>query len=84
MTVEEYCEVVQVELKCTLVRVGRWTCRGSHVEVMHNGGLISEYGQGPTANDSVRDYAKMIAGKKIAIRAMSPDRREFIVPETLS
>lgn len=48
---------------------------------MRNGGLIGEHGNGATPDEALRAYAHAITGKRIAVDAMSNNRREFIVPK---
>lgn len=84
MTIEEYCGVIDVELKCIMRRPGDWYATASYVEVMDNGGLRGEYGDGKNPNEALRQYAMQLAGKRIAVKAKTKERREFNVPETLS
>ena len=83
MTIEEYCSVINVELVCTMLKPGVWHAKAKSVEVMDRGALRSEFGAGETPEKALRDYAKQIAGRRIAINAMSSTRREFDVPENV-
>jgi hypothetical protein len=57
----------------------RFTAEFDHVEVKDGPILSSEYGNGKTPDDAIKDYAKKISMKKIVVNAMGKNRREIDV-----
>lgn len=49
-------------------------------EVMENGCLIGEHGNGYSIDEALHDYAKSIQCKQIAINAYSDHRKEIMLP----
>lgn len=62
---------------------GRWSCSIPNSDIMEDGFLKSALGNGPTPEAAMKDYAEIIAGKRIAIHPTSIRRVEFQVPEHL-
>lgn len=62
----------------------RITCNFEDCEVMKNGCLSSEYGNGKTPIDALVDYISHLEGKRIVFDATGPARREFDVPKGFS
>ena len=52
-------------------------------EVMERGFLVSCYGDGSSPNEAIAAYAKELAGKRVAIDPMRPQRRNIDVPNDL-
>lgn len=52
----------------------------SNVEVMRRGMLASLSGDGNTPDEAAADYARQLAGKRIAVDAYTPKRVEIDVP----
>ena len=63
--------------------IARFYAHFKDVEIMDNGFLEGATGEGNTPKDAVKDYAKKIAGKRIAWRAYQKDRRNIVIPEKL-
>jgi hypothetical protein len=82
LTLNELADLIDVNI--SLLRyagqAGRWTCQFSGVEVMESGCLTSAFGNGSTPQEAMEDFAKNIKGKRIAIGAFTPRRREFNIP----
>jgi hypothetical protein len=85
MKLQEYCDVLGVQLNLTYYpnQKGRWTAQMEHSEVKTGNFLSSQYGEGKTPEEAMKDYARNIRGQHLVIGAYSDDRKEFIVPETL-
>lgn len=62
---------------------GRWSCSIRYAEVMERGMLGGLYGNGKTPEKAMADYARQIAGKRIAINAGTSRRKEYDVPADL-
>jgi hypothetical protein len=50
------------------------------VEVMDNGCLVGEYGNGASHEDAIDAYARKLRGRRIAVHAMYDDRRDIQCP----
>jgi hypothetical protein len=48
---------------------------------MESGCLGSICGRGSTPNEALSEYAKMIAGKRLAFGAYTDNRQEFDIPK---
>lgn len=57
-----------------------WAASFEGAEVMRNGCLVGEYGVGKDQRLAIADYARKLSGKRIAIDAFTPLRREIDVP----
>ena len=87
MTLLEYADVIEARLVIRY-RNGstpamRWYAYFDHAEVKERSMLVWMYGNGPTPDEAVADYAKQIAGQRLVFDAMGPGRKEFTVPTTL-
>lgn len=85
ITLEAFAEIIGQNITLTRYQgqKGRWCCQIDRAEVMLNGGLLGEHGNGTSPDAAMADYARLIAGKRIAINAMTKDRREYNVPAEL-
>ncbi len=61
----------------------RWSASFERGEIGERAVLIGAYGNGPTPEAAIAEYAKQIAGKRIVFAAMTDNRREFVMPEDL-
>ena len=50
-------------------------------EVMENGMLLSDHGNGNTINEALKDYANRISGKRLAFYATTQNRIEVVMPK---
>lgn len=50
------------------------------VEVMTRGILSSVLGNGDTPEEAMRDYARQLAGYRVAVNAYTPEREELDIP----
>ncbi|MFH2143070.1 MAG: hypothetical protein ABIJ97_11640 [Bacteroidota bacterium] len=85
MTIEEYCDVINVDLIVTRFhnQNERWIALFEHCEVKDGIMLVGVCGNAHTPQEAVRDYIQQIKGKKIVFNSMGKDRREFIVPNSI-
>lgn len=58
----------------------RYYAKFSNAETKHGSVLAGVFGNGPTIDDAIEDYAMVISGKLFVIDAMKPTRREIQVP----
>ena len=58
-------------------------CRFEKVEVKKGGILCSAWGAGKSKKQAQNDYASKLAGQTIILNAMTDNRREFNIPDTL-
>ena len=83
-TFEEFADAHGLQMKVVERRlpVGdpcRFYARLDGVEEKQGNCLVGIYGNGPTPEEAIRDYAKQISMKLIVHNAMSDDRRECLV-----
>jgi hypothetical protein len=86
MTLNELSTVAGLELTCELHPWG-WAARFKECEVKDqpdDGVLAGMYGEGPTPEAALDDYAQQLHGKILVHKAMSDQRREFRIPDTLT
>jgi hypothetical protein len=88
MHLTELAEITEAEIEVEYFHVQRkFTARLKGAEVLEgeNGGVLSSTrGRGTTPEMAQRNYAKQIAGKRIAFGMLSGPRREYNVPKSLS
>lgn len=58
----------------------RYYAKFSSSETKNGVVLAGVFGNGPTVDDAIEDYAMAISGKLLVIDAMKPTRREIQVP----
>lgn len=58
----------------------RYYAHFKRAEVMERGCLVSSSGNGSTPEEAIADYARELVGKRIAINAHLPERRELQCP----
>jgi hypothetical protein len=63
--------------------IARFYTHFKNTEIMDNGFLVSTTGEGDTPEEAIQDYARKIAGKRIAWKAYQRQRQEIQVPEKL-
>lgn len=88
MTIEELGDVLGVDLviKRRPDQGRRYTAAFFRVEVKENSSssiLAGEYGTGRTPNEAINDYIDKIRGKLLVFNALSSNRKEISVPQTL-
>ena len=89
MNVEEYADILNLELRITRYpnQQNRYCASFEHCETKdHKGaaGLCSTHGNGITPALAVGDYVSKIRGRLLVVNAMSEkDRREYVVPKEL-
>jgi len=87
VSIEDFADIINVQLEI-LFRTnwgqgkGRWYCKFQSSDVVDDIFLLGVYGNGETPNESVRAYAKEIAGKRIKISHYKGDKY-FNVPKDL-
>lgn len=86
MDIQEYADAINLELDLKYYpnQKGRWIASFSDTEVKGDGVLIGEYGNGASPVYAISDYIEKIAGKTIVVRANGDERREFVVPDSLT
>ena len=82
-TLEEFADAHGLQMKVVERRlpVGdpcRFYAKLEGVEEKQGNFLASIYGNGPTPEEAIRDYAKQISMKQLVHTAMSDDRRELL------
>lgn len=61
-------------------KLPRYFASFPNVEVMRDGMLSGGAGNGSTPDEAASDYALQLAGRRVAIDAYKPNRREIDVP----
>jgi len=61
----------------------RYYAHFAHCEVVGDGVLISEFGDGSTPEEAIACYAEQITLKRIVIGAYTSERRELSVPRLI-
>jgi hypothetical protein len=61
----------------------RWHAAFKRAEVKGDGVLIGEWGEGPTLEKAIADYASKLPGKTLVIDACTDRRREILVPDLI-
>lgn len=61
----------------------RWIAKIEDCVVKKGEALVGYYGTGKYPDQAINDYVQNIKGKLIIINAVSPNRKEFKVPELL-
>jgi hypothetical protein len=89
MNIEEYADALNLQLEITRYanQGNRYSARFDGCETKdgpEDGCLTSTYGNGYSAFTAVEDYVKKIKGKILVVSAMGPDRRQYLVPKTLT
>ena len=89
MTIEEFADkhdlVMEVhERKRPIGSPDRYYAHFERCEVMQNGCLAGVYGNGATPEAAIADYATRLQLTRVAINAMSENRREIEVPRLVS
>lgn len=77
-------EVVAYERRRSLreeMRLPRWHASAKGLEIMDRGFLTSSAGNGNTPEDALRDYARILAGKRVVVNAYRNDRIEVQCPD---
>ncbi len=69
------------ERRPPLENLERFIASFKNVEVVGDGVLSSLYGDGPTEEIAMQNYAKQLSHTLIAVDAYSPKRREIQCPE---
>lgn len=88
MKATEYCDVLNLEMRLTYYpnQGGRWTAFFENCELKEtpdSGVLCGAYGNGASPALAIADYVNRIRGKTLVVDAMSPQRRVYMVPESL-
>jgi hypothetical protein len=85
VSLEQFAEIIGVDIVVRRYagQEGRWTAQLEHTDVLQGGCLVAEFGNGATGDTAMREYAKTIAGKRIAVNGISDRRQEFNVPKDL-
>lgn len=87
MTIEEYADVLNVELvvrRCAN-QENRWMADFESCEIKDGVILSSSYGDGKSPDKAIDSYVEKIRGKRIVFHAMSTaKRREYEVPHNLT
>jgi len=86
MTIAEYCDTINADIIVTRYynQNETWLAWFDHCEVKNEGILYGRSsGYGKTPQDAINSYFKQIMGKVIVLNAMSPERRELIVPNNI-
>lgn len=89
MTIYELSDMVNEHLILTRYsnQGTRWSAQINHAETKEFKGsaiLCGEYGDGNSPETAIADYVQRIRGKVLVIDSMGKDRREFVVPATLT
>lgn len=86
MIIMEYADAInqQLEIRYYPNQGVRFSAQFARCEIKGDGVLIGAYGDGCTPQNALDDYVKQIAGKTIIFNASTPNRREFMVPTTLT
>jgi hypothetical protein len=61
----------------------RWHAAFKGAEVKCDGVLIGEWGEGPTPEGAIADYASKLPGETLVIDAYTDRRREIRVPDLI-
>lgn len=87
-TIEQFAEVHDLEMVVAEREVerdlpighpSRYCAKFKHADVEDEGCLESMYGNGPSENEAIRDYAKNISLRTLVLNAYTNDRREIKV-----
>ena len=86
MNLDEFLDVIQCDLSLTRYNCqnDRWSASIKRCEISDDGFLIGRFGNGHNPDDAINDYIKKIRGKVIVINALSENRKEFHVPDTIT
>ena len=83
-TIDDFADkhglVMEIHERSSEASPRRWYAHFFSAEVSQGNFLCGTFGDGPSEEDAVRDYAKQISGKLLVINAMEPERREIPVP----
>lgn len=63
-----------------LAHLGRLIAAFEKTDVLSGGMLVGAYGNGNTEEEAIADYARRISEQIIAVDALTPNRREIVVP----
>jgi len=83
MKLQEYCDTLNIEIRIIYYpnQDNRWSAAFNCCEVSEGSMLISQYGDGNSPDEAIREYINCIEGKKIVFNAGSDDSREYVVPK---
>ena len=86
MNIYEFADVIgkNIEIIRFANQKGRTIARFERSEIKKNSMLYSEYGEGKTVNEAMKNYVDKIKGKTIVFNSMSDDRIEYNVPDNLT
>ena len=85
MNIEEYADILQKEIVIRRYpnQKNRYTASFDGCEVREGGMLSGTYGNSDSPTNAINDYVAKIKGKTIVFNAMTNDRVDYGVPETL-
>ena len=85
MTITELAKLLDQQLEMLYPDTGgQWYGGFRQGEVIEGGVLIGVCGRGETTSEALADYVSEIAGKRMAFRAMTDKRMEFVIPSDLT
>jgi hypothetical protein len=92
MSLDEIAEQYKLELRVGECVPGVWSrdtgrrfyAHFAYVEEMINGMLGGPTGRGATPDDAIRDYARALSGKRVAIRAYTDSRQNVTMPSEIT
>lgn len=86
MNIYEFADIIgkDIEIIRFANQKGRVAARFERSEIKKGCGLFSEYGEGKTIEEAIKDYVKKIKGKTIVFNAMTDKKQEYNVPDNLT
>lgn len=80
MKITDWAKVLGLQIEVATSAVG-WSASVKRCEVKRDGMLGAVVGFGATPDGALADCAAKISGKRVAVDAYTPQRREYDVPE---
>lgn len=86
MTLQDIAEWAGSQIQITFYpgQDGRWSAKLKGADIMHEGYLVSAYGNGKSPAEAMADYVQQIVGEKMAIGAYTSKRVEINIPTNLT
>jgi len=84
VTFERFCDlnslIIEIDERPRWTGLPRYIAAVKDGETMRDGCLIGIYGNGETEASAIKDLERKLCGEMLAIRAMTPERRNIQCP----
>ena len=86
MNIYEFADIIdaQLEIRRYPNQNNRYIAQFSNCMVSEPAILVGLYGNAKSGKGAITDYVNKIKGQKIVFNSHTPQRKEFIVPSTLT